>query len=386
MGSTIFVIDSSPAVRRMVEQLSSPQGYSVVGFPDGPSALDAARKSSPALILADVHLENMTFSGFCKEIARQDHLTETLIVSIVGDSERLDESKLRALGVCAFLKKPFQSEQLLETINGILTNPAGKPKGGTAAKSRAWPPVSTATDDESAAAGRSIFDNEPHDDVEKEPPAMPPSHSLTGPSAPRAAVPSTDGAAMMKDLFQQISRSAALQAEGNIQSLLPSLIMREVAGQVNIAVRAAVQAEVTKQLADALAPERLHIAMRDLIQDELRRQTPAHLAGVETSLRQAVSEQAPAILEQAAQKQLGSLTESEVKKQLPDALQKHVGMIDQLMKQEVERVVVDRARQAADDIIHEMARDPIQQAVQRVVPEIAESQVRAEIKRLSSAD
>ena len=107
MGSTIFVIDSSPAVRRMVEQLSTPQGYSVLGFPDGPSALDAARKSSPALILADVHLEHMTFSGFCKEIARQDHLAETLIVSIVGDSERLDESKLRALGVCAFLKKAF---------------------------------------------------------------------------------------------------------------------------------------------------------------------------------------------------------------------------------------------------------------------------------------
>ena len=104
------------------------------------------------------------------------------------------------------------------------------------------------------------------------------------------------------------------------------------------------------------------------------------------SLRQAVSEQAPAILQQAAEKHLSTLTESEVKKQLPDALQMQIGMIDQLMKQEVERVAVDRARQAADDIVHEMARDPIQQAVQRVVPEIAESQVRAEIKRLSSAD
>lgn len=387
MGSTIFVIDSSPAVRRMVEQLSTPQGYSVLGFPDGPSALDAARKSSPALILADVHLEHMTFSGFCKEIARQDHLAETLIVSIVGDSERLDESKLRALGVCAFLKKPFQSEQLLETINGILTNAPGKPKSGTPAKSRAWPPVSTATDDDSDAPTRSAFDNEPHDDVEKEQPAMSPSHSHTGgPSASRAAVPSTDGAAMMKELFDHVSRSAALQAERNIQALLPPVITREVAGQVGIAVRAAVQAEVTKQLADALAPERLHIAMRDLIQDELRRQTPVHLAGVETTLRQAVSEQAPAILQQAAEKHLSTLTESEVKKQLPDALQMQIGMIDQLMKQEVERVAVDRARQAADDIVHEMARDPIQQAVQRVVPEIAESQVRAEIKRLSSAD
>ena len=51
MGSTIFVIDSSPAVRRMVEQISAAEDYQVVGFSDGPSALDAARKMSPALII-----------------------------------------------------------------------------------------------------------------------------------------------------------------------------------------------------------------------------------------------------------------------------------------------------------------------------------------------
>jgi hypothetical protein len=147
-----------------------------------------------------------------------------------------------------------------------------------------------------------------------------------------------------------------------------------------------VQAEVTKQLANALAPERLHIAMRDLIQEELRLQSPAHLAGVETTIRQAVSELSPAILQQSADKQLGSLTEIEVRKHLPEVLQAHTDVIDQLVKQEVDRVASDRARQAADDIVHKMARDPIQQAVNRIVPEIAESQVRAEIKRLSSAD
>jgi CheY-like chemotaxis protein len=388
MGSTIFVIDSSPAVRRMVEQLSTPRGYSVVGFPDGPSALEAARKASPALILADVHLENMTFSGFCKEIGRQDHLAETLIVSIVGDSDRLDESKLRALGVHAFLKKPFQSEQLLETITGILASPGGKSKSGTPPKSRTWPPVSTSTDDESDGLSRSaIDDNSANDEIEKEQSAMPPSHAHTaGSSASRSAAPETDGEAMMKELFDHVSRSAALHAERNIQALLPPTITREVAGQVNVAVRAAVQAEVTRQLADALAPERLHIAMRDLIQEELRRQTPDHLASVETAVRQAVADLAPAILQQSAEKQLSSLTETEVKKQLPEALPAHMGMIDQLVKQEVERVAMDRARQAADDIIHEMARDPIQQAVQRIVPEIADTQVRAEIKRLSSAE
>ncbi|HNK16497.1 MAG TPA: response regulator, partial [Nitrospira sp.] len=147
MGSTIFVIDSSPAVHRMVEQLSMPDGHTVRGFHDGPSALEAARAQSPALIIADYHLEKITFSGFCKEIGRQDNLAETLIISMVDAADRLDESKLRSLGVRAFLKKPFQREQLLETINTILTGTAGRPTAKPA-KARTWPPVSTGTDDE----------------------------------------------------------------------------------------------------------------------------------------------------------------------------------------------------------------------------------------------
>ena len=126
MGASIFVVDSSPAVRRMVEEISIREGYEVIGFQDGPKALEAARKISPSLILADFHLENMTFSGFCKEISKLDNLAETLVISLVDPSDKLDESKLRALGVRAFLTKPFQREQLLDTINGILNDVAGK--------------------------------------------------------------------------------------------------------------------------------------------------------------------------------------------------------------------------------------------------------------------
>ena len=70
-----------------------------------------------------------------------------------------------------------------------------------------------------------------------------------------------------------------------------------------------------------------------------------------------------------------------MKRHLPEALQAHVAMIDQLVRKEVEVVAANCARQAADDIVHEMAKDPIQQAVQRIVPEMADTQVRAEIKR-----
>ena len=61
-------------------------------------------------------------------------------------------------------------------------------------------------------------------------------------------------------------------------------------------------------------------------------------------------------------------------------------MITPLVKKEVEQVAASCARQAAEDIVREMANDPIQQAVQRIVPDVAETQIRAEITRLSSPD
>jgi DNA-binding response OmpR family regulator len=387
MGASIFVVDSSPAVRRMVEEISIREGYEVMGFQDGPKALEAARHSSPSLILADFHLEDMTFSGFCKEISKLDNLSETLVISLVDPSDKLDESKLRALGVRAFLKKPFQREQLLETINGILNDDAEKKSAPKAAKPRTWPPIFTETNDEDdASTPNGSADDAPQDETEKEPTAMSPLPSHTANSSPSVAASTMEGGeALMKGLFNHLLQSVIVQTDRKMTDLLPSAISREVAGQLVNAVRTAVQTEVAKQLTEALAPERLQTAMRDLIQEELRRQSQAHLAGVEPTVRQAVSDLAPAILEQSVEKLLGDLAEGGVKKHLPEALQTHLEMIDQLVKKEVERVAANCARQAADEIVHQMAKDPIQQAVQRIVPEVADAQVRAEITRLTSA-
>ncbi len=375
MGSTIFVIDNSPAVQRMVEQLSAPDGHRVLAFQDGPTALEAARSQSPALIIADYHLEQMTFSGFCKEIGRQDNLAETLIVSIVNSSDRLDESKLRTLGVRAFLKKPFQREQLLETIQSILSKPEGS-RSQKPAKSRTWPPATTGADDDDETAPDASADHASRQAGKKEQAPM----SSTAP----ATTPT--GEELMRGLVEHLLQSTTVKADRAITELLPAAVAKEVAGQLGAALGKAVQAEVSKQVAEALAPERMQTGLRSIIQGELKRQTEAQLAGVNTTIRQTVTDVAPALVEQAAEKRLGDLTDGGVQKHLPQALQAHLDMITQLVKKEVEHVAANCARQAAEDIVREMAKDPILQAVQRIVPDVAETQIRAEITRLSSPD
>src|SRR5689334_21182964 len=141
----------------MVEQISTPAGYDVVGFQDGPAALEAARRMSPMLIITDYHLDNMTFSGFCKEVHKLDNLSDTYIIALTGASDKLEDSHLKTLGVKAFLKKPFQSEHLLDLIKDL---DHGKASTNGGKKKRSWPPTSSATDSEDDLADDSTGQDE----------------------------------------------------------------------------------------------------------------------------------------------------------------------------------------------------------------------------------
>ena len=130
-----------------------------------PPRLQAARHTSPNLIIADYHLENMTFSGFCKEVHKLDNLAETYIVSLTSPSDRVDESHLRSLGVKAFLNKPFQSETLVDVIKDLEIQQAARASGAKK-KSRSWPPVTSATDSDDESV------NEDNPAEEEEEPAI----------------------------------------------------------------------------------------------------------------------------------------------------------------------------------------------------------------------
>ena len=196
MPSPIFVVDSSPAVRRMVEQIASPEGFEVVGFQDGPAAIEAAHQNAPSLIVADYHLDNMTFSGFCKEINKLDTLSETFLISLINPADHPDENHLRTLGVRAFLKKPFQPDDLLEILKSLPKSPAGA-SGGKGLKRRAWPPTSTSTDSDSEESNDPILTSQGPEEMhtQQSPTAIIPPVSPAGPDD------------SMKGLFDQLLQS-----------------------------------------------------------------------------------------------------------------------------------------------------------------------------------
>jgi DNA-binding response OmpR family regulator len=386
MPSIIFIIDSSPAVRRMVEQISSPQGYEVIGFQDGPTALEAARRMKPALIIADYHIANMTFSGFCKEINKLDDLAETLLVSLVDANDRPDENHLRSLGVRAFLKKPFQSEHLLDAMKQLIRTPHGRALSRTSPKKRAWPPDSTATDlDGEDMSSPTSESNSSTDEVEplKEHTAMRPS-TMRGDSPPPIPVSRTStetGEEAMKNLYHHLVQSVAIQAEPKIREWVRAIITKELTGLVTQAVRE----EVDGRMASCLDDDRIKATVRDVVSEEISRQTSSCLASLEHDVQQRVAEIAPPLVEQTGERLIRQLAESSLERRVPAAVREHLGPVDQLVRNEVQQAVVQCARRTTEEVIKETARDQIRDAVQKIVPELAEAQVKEEIKRLTDS-
>ena len=376
MASTIFVVDSSPAVRRLVEEISKPEGCDVVGFQDGPTALEAARRMSPNLIIADYHLENMTFSGFCKEIHKLDNLAETYIVSLTSPSDRVDEGHLRSLGVKAFLNKPFQSESLIDVIKDLETQQASR-KNGTKKKSRSWPPVSSSTDfDDDGFDEGTVTEEEEEQAIAHNP--QPKDHPVTTTSATQTSTAGPEEA--MKGLFGQLLQSMSERTEKKIVELLPKMVGKDLA----TLVAKAVETGVRTQMGEALSETRLTGVLEPLLMGALPKILSQEMSLFTPIIRQSISEVASPLIkeriDQFVREELNA-----VRTALSDMVRGELQSLEGLVKAEIQEVAAKQTSGVVEALVQTTAQTQVEQAVLHLVPNLAEEQIKAEISRLTRA-
>jgi DNA-binding response OmpR family regulator len=381
--STIFVIDSSPAVRRMVEQISAPAGYDVIGFQDGPAALEAARKMSPTLIITDYHLDNMTFSGFCKEVHKLDNLSDTYIIALTGASDKFEASHLKSLGVKAFLKKPFQSEHLLDLIKDLDHAHATKASGK---KKRSWPPTSSALDSDDDLAD----DGNPQDEEaevtfpfpvqanvpeKKESPV-----TLQAAGATLSAHPAGEPEEAMKGLFGQLLQSMSGKAEMKIAEMLPQMVSTKLEAHVIKAV----ETEVHEQLGATISQERLSEVIEPLLNKALPKVLTSEMAVLEPIIRHSIFEIASPLIKEEVERMVRDQAET-VKQLLPEAVREHLQSMQEDVREQLKKAATQETEKLAAGVIRTVGEEQIQTTVQNVIPSMVEEQIKAEIRRLTQA-
>ncbi|MDW8282706.1 MAG: response regulator [Myxococcales bacterium] len=116
----LLVVDDSPAVRHLVAESMRRQGFSVLTAADGEAGLLAARTERPDLIITDYDMPRMT--GFeMVHALRQDPRTRDIpVLMLTARSSRRDQAQMRAVGLTAFLVKPFSVDRCVATVERIL--------------------------------------------------------------------------------------------------------------------------------------------------------------------------------------------------------------------------------------------------------------------------
>jgi DNA-binding response OmpR family regulator len=113
----ILVVEDDPAIRRLVEWLLEDEGLAVDGATDGAAAIRYLTDHRPALLILDVMMPRVDGHQVARAL-RSLHGRDTpiLLLTAAGDARGL----ARRIGADRYLAKPFELDQLIALVRGLL--------------------------------------------------------------------------------------------------------------------------------------------------------------------------------------------------------------------------------------------------------------------------
>jgi two-component system phosphate regulon response regulator PhoB len=116
----ILIADDELDMLNLVALNLSGAGYQVLKSEDGPSAVSAAQKESPALIVLDVMMPGMTGLEVCRVLKNDKRTSAIPIVLLTAKRCEVDRILAFELGADDYLTKPFSPRELILRIQAIL--------------------------------------------------------------------------------------------------------------------------------------------------------------------------------------------------------------------------------------------------------------------------
>jgi DNA-binding NarL/FixJ family response regulator len=118
--ANILIVDDDPSVRNAIEDALGHHGFSVRGAANGLEALELMREQAPDLILADIIMPEMNGYQLYNRVRNQEQWLWIPFIFITAKDKVDDVRYGRELGVDDYIKKPFESEDLLAAVIGKL--------------------------------------------------------------------------------------------------------------------------------------------------------------------------------------------------------------------------------------------------------------------------
>ena len=124
MGETgqkrrILVADDDPVILRLIEVNLGLEGFEVETAGRGEDALARARDRSPDLILLDVMMPGMSGWEVARRLKEDAKTADIPVVFLSARTQEEDRRRGQELGVVAYVTKPFDPDDLVDTVRRL---------------------------------------------------------------------------------------------------------------------------------------------------------------------------------------------------------------------------------------------------------------------------
>ena len=123
MAKRILIADDEPNIVISLEYLMRREGYEVGVARDGNEALEMIRRQPPDLVLLDAMMPGKSGFEVCQQVRADEALGSVRILMLTAKGRENDMTKGKALGVDAYVVKPFSTRDLAEQVRDILDSP-----------------------------------------------------------------------------------------------------------------------------------------------------------------------------------------------------------------------------------------------------------------------
>lgn len=125
-GKHILVVDDSPSVRRVVSSMLKQHGWEVQVARDGVEALEMITRQTPAAVLLDIEMPRMDGYELISTIRAQKQYRKLPLVVLTSRAAVKHQQRALQLGASSYVVKPYQDEELINTLNTMVYGAAAR--------------------------------------------------------------------------------------------------------------------------------------------------------------------------------------------------------------------------------------------------------------------
>jgi two-component system, cell cycle response regulator DivK len=126
MKPNILYIEDHPDNMTLVKRIFRPDEYNLIEAGSGIQGVSIAEEQDIDLILLDINLPDIDGYEVARRLrtSRKADLAQTPIVAVTANAMKGDANKVIAAGCNVYLSKPINIQDLMDTVENLLTKKA----------------------------------------------------------------------------------------------------------------------------------------------------------------------------------------------------------------------------------------------------------------------